>query len=106
MIDILWSWPLVTNLFNFLSFQPTQLIFSDSENMRQQQPLRVSQSFRHRPKPQIDLRRCALEEEGGFCAERRRSTPTVSRRGSLQRYFNIYLNPNFPRSTTSCLLNS
>ncbi|KAI6182202.1 hypothetical protein M3Y97_00354900 [Aphelenchoides bicaudatus] len=55
---------------------------SDSDNMRQ--PLRASQSFRHRPKPQMELRRCALEE-GAFSAERRRSTPTVSRRGSLQR---------------------
>ncbi|KAI6234388.1 GTP-binding domain protein [Aphelenchoides fujianensis] len=44
-------------------------------------PLR-SQSFRHRARPQLELRRYALEE---VTSERRRSTPTVSRRCSLQK---------------------
>ncbi|CAD5206322.1 unnamed protein product [Bursaphelenchus okinawaensis] len=48
------------------------------------QPLR-SQSFRHRPRPQYEnLKRFALEGEMGG-QQRRKSTPTVSRRGSLQR---------------------
>ncbi|KAH7691197.1 Protein Y52B11A.4, partial [Aphelenchoides avenae] len=47
------------------------------------QPLR-SQSFRHRSRPTLDLRRFAEESPEG--TERRRSTPTVSRRHSLQRH--------------------
>ncbi|PAV72842.1 hypothetical protein WR25_19012 [Diploscapter pachys] len=44
------------------------------------QPLR-SQSFKHRPKPLIEVRRMAVDDG----QERRRSTPTLSRRTSLQR---------------------
>ncbi|CAD5208835.1 unnamed protein product [Bursaphelenchus xylophilus] len=55
---------------------------SECEFGAMKQPLR-SQSFRHRPRPQLDLKRYALEDLG--CQQRRRSTPTVSRRGSLQR---------------------
>ncbi|PIC54496.1 hypothetical protein B9Z55_003726 [Caenorhabditis nigoni] len=45
-------------------------------------PLR-SQSFKHRPKPAVEVRRMAVDNEGPH--ERRRSTPTVSRRPSLQK---------------------
>ncbi|KAK0428583.1 hypothetical protein QR680_010886 [Steinernema hermaphroditum] len=41
-----------------------------------------SQSFRHRSRPPVEVRRFALED---VTQERRRSTPTVSRRCSLQR---------------------
>lgn len=41
-----------------------------------------SQSFRHRSKPAIEVKRNVFEE---VTNERRRSTPTVSRRCSLQR---------------------
>ncbi|CAI4224211.1 unnamed protein product [Auanema sp. JU1783] len=50
-----------------------------SPDMRQ--PLR-SQSFKHRPRPVVEIRRTAAED---VSCERRRSTPTVSRRSSLQR---------------------
>ncbi|CAI5437565.1 unnamed protein product [Caenorhabditis angaria] len=55
------------------------------EEMRQQ-PLR-SQSFKHRAKPQVEIRRMAVDDVGTTTApnERRRSTPTVSRRPSLSR---------------------
>uniref|UniRef100_A0A8R1DGN9 Uncharacterized protein n=1 Tax=Caenorhabditis japonica TaxID=281687 RepID=A0A8R1DGN9_CAEJA len=46
------------------------------------QPLR-SQSFKHRPKPVVEVRRMAVDDVGPH--ERRRSTPTVSRRPSLQK---------------------
>ncbi|KAI6216699.1 hypothetical protein M3Y95_01265400 [Aphelenchoides besseyi] len=55
--------------------------YGSTANDPMRQPLR-SQSFRHRARPQLELRRYALEEVN---SERRRSTPTVSRRGSLQK---------------------
>lgn len=50
------------------------------------QPLR-SQSFKHRPRPILEVRRMAYDDVAGGAAstERRKSTPTVSRRPSLQR---------------------
>ncbi|EFO95703.1 hypothetical protein CRE_13931 [Caenorhabditis remanei] len=42
-----------------------------------------SQSFKHRPKPMVEVRRMAVDDVGPH--ERRRSTPTVSRRPSLQK---------------------
>lgn len=43
-----------------------------------------SQSFRHRSRPLIELKHYPLED---ISQERRRSTPTVSRRPSIQRFF-------------------
>ncbi|KAL6730631.1 hypothetical protein Aduo_001587 [Ancylostoma duodenale] len=57
-----------------------QLHFSSgllSPDMRQ--PLR-SQSFKHRPRPLIEVKKTAIED---VPSERRRSTPTISRRCSL-----------------------
>ncbi|KAK6025931.1 hypothetical protein OSTOST_08152 [Ostertagia ostertagi] len=48
-----------------------------SPNMRQ--PLR-SQSFKHRPRPLIEVKKTTIEDVPN---ERRRSTPTISRRSSL-----------------------
>ncbi|GMR54009.1 hypothetical protein PMAYCL1PPCAC_24204, partial [Pristionchus mayeri] len=47
------------------------------------QPLR-SQSFKHRARPTVEVKRNVLEEVVGS-NERRKSTPTISRRCSLQR---------------------
>ncbi|TKR63530.1 hypothetical protein L596_027348 [Steinernema carpocapsae] len=60
-----------------------------------------SQSFRHRSRPPVEVRRFALEDVN---QERRRSTPTVSRRCSLQRSrpdVNARINqwPEAPRSS-------
>lgn len=48
-----------------------------SPNMRQ--PLR-SQSFKHRPRPLVEVKKTTIEDVPN---ERRRSTPTISRRSSL-----------------------
>ncbi|CAB3407756.1 unnamed protein product [Caenorhabditis bovis] len=57
------------------------LLCVDDDEMKQQ-PLR-SQSFKHRSRPVVEVRRMAYEDVGPH--ERRKSTPTVSRRQSLQR---------------------
>ncbi|KAI1712776.1 ras family domain-containing protein [Ditylenchus destructor] len=55
----------------------------DTSSLNMTPPLR-SQSFRHRARPHVsEVRHFALDEVGS--QERRRSTPTVSRRCSLQR---------------------
>jgi GTPase SAR1 family protein len=54
---------------------------NNNNNMWQYSPAR-SQSFRHRSRPPIEIRRNVLED---VSQERRRSTPTVTRRCSLQR---------------------
>uniref|UniRef100_A0A7E4VTM0 GTP-binding protein GEM n=1 Tax=Panagrellus redivivus TaxID=6233 RepID=A0A7E4VTM0_PANRE len=53
-------------------------------NMWQYSPAR-SQSFRHRSRPPVEVRRNVYEDTSSNGHERRRSTPTVSRRCSLQR---------------------
>uniref|UniRef100_A0A0N4ZMG7 Small monomeric GTPase n=1 Tax=Parastrongyloides trichosuri TaxID=131310 RepID=A0A0N4ZMG7_PARTI len=60
----------------------TSFYFNNSEKMSPGQPLR-SQSFRHRHRPLMEVKKNIHEENSNN--ERRRSTPNISRRYSLQK---------------------
>ncbi|EYC42709.1 hypothetical protein Y032_0521g2873 [Ancylostoma ceylanicum] len=80
IVDLLKS-PLILEIFNVSKnvrvFPQDESSGFLSPDMRQ--PLR-SQSFKHRPRPLIEVKKSAIED---VPSERRRSTPTISRRCSL-----------------------